>query len=274
MFKKFPSIERLKNADNIVNLKTFNADYYCVAKEKLDGSNISIELLPDGSVKFYSRNGYDFAEKFYDSYLNEFKNVLQNFKTEKPRYFYGELISPDINRRINYPKTEVKIYCELINDKLYLCDLDSFSIPTQRENIELVSKSDFANSGYCYKEGYVIYLLDKYTHEIKQMFKYKNPDFDDVKSQKHVIPSNIKNLNVIFNTYITENRIIDTLSKGVCNFGEFITSVIDDAKKDFLKSYNISNFDKKQIKSIFKVTPENTRMIISYKGKFNAIQKK
>lgn len=243
MFIKFQKIENTQTIPNTSN-------YF--AKEKLDGSNIGIFIPTQGEIEFYSRNGNDFCEQYYEEYLNDFKKELEALRTSEDVYYFGELIAPQINRRIGYKKMQVLIYIKYnlktremtLVDDLPLKNLLFKTYNLGYDSIKLGVKSEFADDNL---EGYVIYKVEN--GKIVEMFKYKDPKFSDVKPKKF----NMKPLRDRFNDFLTENRIIDVISKNPnCkDISEVANALVVDAKEDFLKENNISMVRKNDQKNIF-----------------------
>lgn len=127
-------------------------------------------------------------------------------------------------------------------------------------------------------EGYVVYSLDKNTDfgfdalTIKGMAKIKDPNFKDYsKGKAEDKKDEIKELNSKYNELISENRLMDAISKFGGNldkkqFGEFIKFVIQDALEDFKHDYlsKVEKLKKNLEKQIYKVSSDNINKITKF----------
>lgn len=147
-----------------------------------------------------------------------------------------------------------------------------FGIPSQRANKE-PKKIERT-----FLEGYVIYSVEtpidtsKLVLTLKNMVKIKDPNFKDVASVKNEQKSDeIQELNGKLNEMISENRLLDTISKfggslEPKQFGEFIKFIIQDAQADFAKEYEqkINKVMKSLEKRIYKVSSESINKITKF----------
>ena len=120
-------------------------------------------------------------------------------------------------------------------------------------------------------EGVVIQpyskVLRMYNGE-RLILKKKSKAFEDKedKPKEHKAEPKEKDiiydLNKVFRTYITKNRVLDTFAKHgqiqePKQIGEYINLVLDDAKADFFKDHDVKSLvpdlDKKREKDLFNV---------------------
>lgn len=147
-----------------------------------------------------------------------------------------------------------------------------FGIPSQRANKE-PKKIERT-----FLEGYVIYSVEtpidtsKLTLTLKNMVKIKDPNFKDVASVKNEQKSDeVQELNSKLNEMISENRLLDTISKfggslEPKQFGEFIKFIIQDAQADFAKEYEqkINKVMKSLEKRIYKISSDSINKITKF----------
>lgn len=150
--------------------------------------------------------------------------------------------------------------------------LENFDFDKLEEQLDLNYKSNESNSGMI--EGWVISFTKKNVlaydgfDSIVHSFKYKHENFKDAlrKAQVKVelTPEEksalayIAQMKPIFESYaLNDNRIIDMISKiglpkDQINPAKFVAMIISDAKKDFLKDYQIDEkLEKKYVKMIY-----------------------
>lgn len=147
-----------------------------------------------------------------------------------------------------------------------------FGIPSKRANKE-PKKIERT-----FLEGYVVYSVEtpinmsKFTLTLKNMVKIKDPNFKDVASVKNEQKSDeIQELNGKLNEMISDNRLLDTISKfggslEPKQFGEFIKFIIQDAQADFAKEYEqkIDKIMKSLEKKIYKISSESINKITKF----------
>lgn len=154
---------------------------------------------------------------------------------------------------------------------------------TFKDGCKMSIPSYFANQSpkkieKTYLEGYVVYSIsnnDKFGFNcftVKGMAKIKDPNFkDNAKGKAEDKKDEIKELNSKYNELISENRLMDAISKfgGSLNkkqFGEFIKFVIQDALEDFKHDYlaKVEKLKKNLEKQIYKVSSDSISKITKF----------
>jgi Rnl2 family RNA ligase len=274
-----------------------NIEY--ILQEKIDGANFQIYITADeirvgkrSSLLGEESNFNDWQEtlKKYDEHIN----ILQKFcNTEDCQLtLYGEIYGAGIQNRIHYSKEKHIAIYDLKIDSVWqsvaamnvlFCDLgiNGWLTPTitcvtgidAARNFEVEGIKTELNHYPEYGsnkmiEGVVIKPLHKvYTgvHDSPFKLKLKSKAFNDkskVKIPKGDDRSDLaKELTVVFNGYINENRVLDYISKegepeSKRDIGNYIKGIGEDAKEDFMKDHGelFDKVDDKEKKGIFKAT--------------------
>lgn len=277
LFKKFPSLTNIEHEKDIRwwldNFPTLKNEKFIV-REKLDGANVQILFMPDGSRKVGRRTDWlKENEKFYNVHDAIDKsaaliNALASHATEinRPVRGYFELYGPGINRRVNYGNDGLKL--SILDMSIFF---DEDRLVSQYELSEFLNRkvghcSDMApllffgkfeeaikfncdfNSRIMYMtdnqaEGTVIQPLNNvYFNARGERFiiKKKNAKFNERAKIKTTKFTEATESQKLFASYVNENRILSVFSKhgtinSVKQLGDYIKLVIEDAKEDFIK---------------------------------------
>ena len=256
MFRKFPSLENLHN----VNTGFIDPDKYVTVREKVDGSNFSVVVEPDGSFRFASRN--QLVDSNWNS-LGEFINpewvstLVSKFGIGEYNV-YGEVFSSKILRRIPYGETQVAFYAlskdgEFIEPSLaerYLIIAGFPVIPSvtmkfcDAINLDVERwKSGYADAvaeGIVIAPCYASSFSDRLFWIKKKSEKFLDKCMSMHKSANKEQDSEVEKLRTLFSQYINESRVLSYISKeGECNekklIGKYVSGIIEDAWEDFLK---------------------------------------
>lgn len=179
---------------------------------------------------------------------------------------------------IEYSKANLKVIPHS-DYKMYL----DVGENTFRDECKMSIPSYYANQSpkkkeKTYLEGYVVYSInnnDKFgfdCYTLKGMAKIKDPNFkDNAKGKADDKKDEIKELNSKYNELISENRLMDAISKfgGKLEnkqFGEFIKFVIQDALEDFKHDYldKVERLKKNLEKQIYKVSSDSVNKITKF----------
>lgn len=289
MFKKYSSIEnhyQNKYIEKMLRTCPAAEQEIWIAREKLDGSNIQLYFQPNQEMLVGKRSCFISR----DENFNDIWNVLEKYKAELlaiQEYcndqdlsirMFGEIYGKGIQNRIDYgPDKYIKFFDMEIdnhlqsqqNFELHIEGLGivhmlpkSFGVGYLRDLLQIDVEIDNC-------EGIVLkpYYSNFYNQHDRFIIKKKSSKFKD-KENKETKSAEIKgddpfyNLNQEFQKYVNENRVLDCFSKygpiqDSSQIGTYINYILDDAKVDFLKDYNVleqfPQLEKKQEKQIFNV---------------------
>ena len=295
-FKKYPSIENHYQTKFIEHFKDEfpnieNQQY--IVREKLDGANIQLIFQPNQKMLVATRNRIlEEGEKFNDiwnvlkRYEKLFETVNQQNKFKQTISLFGEIYGKGIQNRVNYGDDKyISIFdCYINNAFITQGDLEmmaencffshllpkSFGIFNNLQEALDVELTDNI-------EGIVIQPYNKNYFSnggSRFIIKKKSESFEDGKRNKIIKPvdKDVQSLNGAFRTFINENRMLDTFSKygeiqTPKDIGKYIKLILEDAKEDFLKSYNINklviDLDKNKEKAILNVGSDIVNLLKS-----------
>lgn len=290
-FKKYSSIENSYNNKYIskfVNQHPELLTAYYIVREKIDGANIQIVFSPNSKPRFGKRSQFlpensNFfnIDKIWEDCSQDFE-VLQSdcdYLNTTVR-LYGEIAGNGIQNRVRYGNKRLFIFDMFIDDKrIDQCDFDmkmrlwgltkymcpvigTFNSLNEALVVNETFNSKVLNEENNPAEGVVIRpFLRDFLIDDKELFilKKKSEHFNDKMKTLDLgkeVNMDVINFNVIYKSYINENRIKDTISKlgpieDKKKIGEYIRFILDDAKTDFLKDHDISIIEEKQRKEIF-----------------------
>jgi Rnl2 family RNA ligase len=291
MFKRYNSIENSYQGkyinrwlDKQPELKT---ETYVIT-EKIDGANIQIYFEPGKEYKVGKRSCFiERDSDFFDiknilpQFEEEFKNVQQVVdRTNRSVRLYGELYGEGVQKRVNYSDKKSLVFFDVEEDGV-LRDPNSanhflmiFGLPmvpfitTKKGIVEALEISETFNTllnpieGNI-AEGLVIRPYYKNYHNVDELFilKKKSAKFSE-KENKDITAKTFNEgtfkYNQLFRGYITENRVLSVFSKHgpiteIKQLGNYIKLVLEDAKEDFNKDHDVSQFDPKDQKTIYNV---------------------
>lgn len=263
-----------------------------ILNEKIHGSNLQLIFKPGLPVYFASRNRLLHDENFHGLHEVIVKDTIKSFIAEMEKHstdtrntlrFYGELFGANLQKGVDYGKerqirffdmsvsgmwqTQTRFLDFMENDGFLSLAVPSFAVVTSlREALEFDIKKDSLilnkenniiegvvikpyNKVYESPEGSLFYLKKK-NEEFKENSR-KPKDFTDINPD-------VVQYGVIFREYITENRLQNVFSKygeieRPNQIGDYIRYMLEDAKEDFLKDYDLSEFADKDKKAIFNV---------------------
>jgi Rnl2 family RNA ligase len=280
------------------------ADETYVIEEKVDGSNISFIFEPNGSFHLAKRSSLiEPDENFYNiqsvalKEYNDIISVVQSFarSTGSSVNLYGELYGKGIQNRINYGDGKYITFFDATIDGKILRRIEIEDLVSSL-NIEDVLMPHFGlvkglynalefdvekrpsliyPEGGDFIEGVVIkpyHSLD-YIENERFYFKKKAEAFKERSAKKHKEPKSVDSklveLQSTFREYINENRVLSAFSKcGEINkaedIGKYIKIVLEDAKKDFVEDYDVSDLDKKELRFIYNVSKDVVEILKKY----------
>lgn len=296
MFKKYPEINNSYHKKNLsfwLSIYPELKNERFAAEGKLDGSNVSFLFQPNKPFEIYSRERPIVpSENFFDVWNVIKEEIYQEFFVAVQRevehanfdsiQVTGELFGKGIQKRINYgDKKYIKFFSVRINDILQTPEFcydfipDNLLIHVENDNLTLEEalnfnvenlKDFFSVNGESKAEGIVIKPLSKvYISPLDEIFylKKKNENFAEkykVKEDVQKFSDSVIKLNVIFQSYLTKNRMLGIFSKHGENkeqnqLGEYIKLLREDAIKDFMKENEeeFNALDKKEQKAVFNV---------------------
>ncbi len=212
---------------------------------------------------------------------------------------FGELYGPLINKRINYgDEQKIKFFDVYINDVLQpqsvfftMPAVFSRFLPENHLSKEfsyedylvkplasikgLTAALDYDIEGF-YGEGVII---QPYTKVIRNfsgerfILKKKSQQFKDIEHKKikdNSEQTQISILNEEFKLYITENRVLDTISKhgkikNRSELGKYISLVLKDAIEDFNKNHpEVENIAEKELKIVYNVGSSIANLLLKF----------
>lgn len=292
-FTKWPSIENSYQAKNInfwlERYPELNHVTYVIT-EKIHGSNFQWYFQSDQPIMAGSRNGWINLDGSFQGVtiaelmateapiLTSFQNLANS--TGNTYRLFGELFGGNIQKGVDYGNDKRLLYFGLmVNDVLQ----PFRTLITEYVNImeKLVPVVDFveglaaalAFSPYFDSkilnvpgnivEGVVIMPYAKVYHiEGGSTFglKHKNKEFAEIAHAPKPTITNDKvtQLNLEFRAYITENRLQSVFSQNgmiekPAQIGQYIQLLIEDARVDFLKAFDVSDLDKHETRQVFNV---------------------
>lgn len=238
---------------------------------------------------FISGNGEGFFE--FDKVLPKYEKVLRKVqafcdKTNTQVTLYGELYGKGINGRIKYgdgeskylkffditidgrylPQDEVRRFSEYegINEHFVELTIYPNLIEALAVDVEEINRKELISEGIVLKPYEFVYYMDENQQNDRIVIKKKSAAFSDKMEKAHIqkqirmFDPKILNASNEFKKYITKNRLTDLFSKHgkmstIKQMGEYIALYLDDAKSDYVKEHDISEFDEKQLKDVFNV---------------------
>ena len=289
MFIKYPSLENWHNVNETMHME----DPRVVVYEKIDGSNTSVIVLPDGTYRYASRNQlvdnkWNGVEDVMDKDLLRY---LQNYCITNcvQVNLYGEIFSSKILRRFNYGSTRIRFFDGVVDGK-FLTQKDFLKLMYGMENhiahiitvsplweavemdVEAI-KSTYAGDS-AVAEGIV---LKGYSEPIKD--KYGKPIIIKKKSQRFLEKSNnvkepktpekLTDLQLDALGYVNESRVFSAESKlgefDIRRTGEFLKEISTDVFNDIMKDkpgINKKDFSSKVLQEKIKTTLFKTYGVI------------
>lgn len=290
MFVKFSEIDQIKNV-KLSDLQKFDLRQVQVS-EKLDGTNRSIYVGgKDEPIEIYTRYGQvknPEDTEFIRPMLEALRDRL-DLKDQK-LILFGELFGKTIMKRMDYRErkdfavfsgafvcedgTILKyLTCGAIAPLLYGTGLKvapymfaPFNIETFKADFPLDAVSRFAETSTV--EGYVFGFVSKDNPRfIAKYLKFKDERFDDRKTldvpltpEEQAIKDRTDAIREEFYGYLTENRILDMISKlggdaSKLKAGQLTAMVIKDAAADYEKDHPgaLDGLSKSDSKKAFKV---------------------
>lgn len=291
-FHKWPKIENLE-AERLRNSKAFQKAWEVenwVVSEKIDGTNIGLNIGPDGHWKLSSRNQF-VDGNFYGigsawPQLLPLIELLTGSMIEEFAQFtlQGEFFGTKVMGRINYGVPQAfrwfgaySIHKDkgyerwpfaLVEQVLDHCGMASMLVPVLgrcrhfEEALAMArAQASFFNPAQL-MEGVVIQPLDYPIEPEGLIFKWKRPDFRENRlpslkptdADRAVIDA----LNAEFKGYITESRMVSVISKmdrpkSVTDFKPYASAIFNDAWADFCADHpglELSAGDEKAVRNV------------------------
>ena len=276
-----------------------------IIEEKIHGSNFSIWMNKDGyklgkRTSFLEEDenffGYQQLKPLFEEIYSRVKKLIFRFKEINEIVLYGELYGNGVQKGVYYSdKKDIAFFDISINGEFapsnifvqYAKMLEIKTVPilgyaknldeALQYNIELNSKLSDKEFGEKQNiiEGIVIKPYYKvYQNGYGSMFylKKKNDKFKEKQREPKVNKNNkisdeILELNKIFQTYLTETRVDNVISKygeitSEKEIGKYLNLVKEDAKQEFLKDYP-KEYDKTELKQICKHNLELSKIIMN-----------
>lgn len=271
-FVRFPKI------NNITMTFDFG-EYECWGSEKVDGSNVCVTFDNENLLTF-SRNGISMnsdqrllvaIEPIKERLLTLFKSLNNG---ENEYHLYGELFGNKVIKRCNYLcMSDIRFFgmrCngeflhpEKTRELLNGVGLGDYFLKFHKvesiKDITVPMNSEFTAGGKGVGEGWCVWCYQN--GKFVDIIKYKDPAFCDKKSQPiKEISETLIVAKELFGGYITDNRILDTLSKypkEYNNYGELIKEFMNDCWTDFVKDYPQYNTLQKSDKKLVMKPPKN-----------------
>lgn len=272
-FHKWPKIEAIENErarDSRAWQKAWEIENWVVT-EKIDGTNIGLNITPDGHWKLSSRNQF-IGEDFFgiQTAWPQLLPLVELLTSSLPEDFVqftlqGEFFGTKVMSRIDYrmeqafrwfgaysihkEKGYVRWPFSLVEHVLNVCGMSFAIVPvlSHKRHFEealslAVPQASFFNPA-ALMEGVVIQPLDTPIEPDGLIFKWKRPDFKEVKLKKAheaVEDGRIAELNAEFRQYLTGNRMVNLFTKigsprGRGDAGMYIGEFLNDAFGDFAK---------------------------------------
>ncbi len=291
-FIKYCSLENHYNGKHLNRIPAEFKEIKYAVSEKLDGANVQLYFRPKLAMSVGKRTQFftqDSGNLFgiWDVLPNykEFTDKMQHIADYTGDSFrvYGELYGAGINKRISYGDGKskyLKFFDIMMNDeymtqqqvlvftklhalrewfvdiKVYPTLMDALSVDVEAANAEKLT-----SEGIVIKPYSVNVML--YGNE-RLAIKKKSTAFADKMEGAHnenkirQFDPRILNASNEFKKYLTNNRLIDLFSKhgkmqNMQEMGTYIKFYLDDAKADYVKDHDISEFNEKEIKDIFNV---------------------
>jgi len=270
-FHKWPRVENLET-ERLRNSRAFQKAQTIknwVVTEKIDGTNIGLNIEPNGKWKLSSRNQF-VDGNFYGvgSAWPQLLPLIELLTEGLPEDFeqftlQGEFFGTKVMERINYGVPQAfrwfgayAIHRErgyerwpfsLVAHLLNGCGMSAMMVPVlgaYRHFEEAIARAEaqasFFNPAQL-MEGVVIQPIDCPIEPDGLIFKWKRPDFREAKLKKvheSVPDDRIVALNAEFKNYLTVNRMLNVFSKigpprGRADAGRYIGEFLNDAFGDF-----------------------------------------
>lgn len=290
-FTSIENSYRTKYIDGFLQLDPTIANERFVVTEKVDGSNFQWEFSPEGDVRCGSRNNYlDMSGSFQGAVIRDLyaahavvldKLIKLAIQTDSTIRLYGELYGEGIQKRVDYGRGKKLIYFAMMINGDWLCFREfqerianagggQWIVPilfiADGLNEALETDIEFNtllnNKENNLAEGVVISMYDRVVtdgHGSPFILKKKHEQFGEGKvKEAKAVDATVLALNASFREYINENRILSVFSKeGVISspkeIGKYIKLIMDDAREDFEKDFNLSTLDKNQLKGVYNV---------------------
>lgn len=281
MFKKYPSLEnhyRVKEINWWLERFPELKDETFIIQEKLHGCNIQVVF--DGKLTLYSRRqkitndfrGIRGVIKEMGDFF-DFLSIIYRVD-KKPITLYGELFGKGIQKGVDYGEGKRLLFFDMAIDfnilpqdrfLYFMKNWRKYTVPCLEVTTLLKNALDFdvnfstkinpIDGNLC--EGVVIKPYIKVYKSIQGSVFYikkKNDNFKEKSSQKveRIIDPTVEKYSTIFKTYITDNRIESVFSQigkieTSNQLGKYIVEILNDAKEDFLKDYDIDKVHHRQI---------------------------
>lgn len=303
LFTKWPSIEnsyQQKNIDWWLEKYPMLADETFVLTEKLHGSNFQWYIQPKLPVLAGSRSGWiNMAGSFQGVVIAELLTTEQPTLTKLQELadntgvtlrLFGELFGGNIQKGVDYgPEKQVLYFGIMVNDVLQPFSALVDYLP-RHKIVPVISFANGLAAALAFNphfnswileevdnntvEGVVIMPYNKvYQNEVGSTFmlKNKNKEFAEKAHapKVRVEDSRITQLNAIFLTYITDNRLQGIFSKfgkieQKAQIGQYLQRLIEDAKGDFLIENDVTGLTMAEQKQVFNVGSAGFELLKPY----------
>jgi len=287
-FHKWPKIESLEN-ERARNSRAFQKAWEVenwVVTEKIDGTNIGLNIGPDGQWRLSSRNQFVNGD-FYGvgSAWPQLLPLVELLTEALPEDFeqftlQGEFFGVKVMRRIDYRVPQVfrffgaySIHREkgyerwpfaLVEHIMSGCGMSHMLVPVvgRVKNFEEAMSLAYAQASSfnpaALMEGVVIQPINAPIEPDGLIFKWKRPDFRECKLKKvhDTVPDErIAAFNTEFRDYLTVNRMVNLFSKiglpqGKSDAGRFIGEFLNDAFGDFVKDRHCVELSAGELKAV------------------------
>jgi Rnl2 family RNA ligase len=275
-----------------------------IIEEKIDGACVSFIFGSDGSFSLAKRSGIVEAnENFYnmqETVKEKYMDVIEVFRSyAKDNSFvmnvYGEFFGRGIQKRINYGDGKYVRFFDVRIDGLMISPYDVedlFSLLNAEDmlvpNFGVVKglyeafEFDVENrttlvypEGGDFIEGVVIKPYESHPSLNRTYYyKKKSERFAErskrrEKKERKPVDSFLQDLHNSFREYVNENRVLSVFSKygeidDHKDIGKYIKLVLEDAKGDFLKDYDVSALDKNELKYVYNVGKDIVEILRKY----------
>lgn len=293
---KYPSIENTYNSKNLEwwlerHPDLRNVRY--VIESKVDGSNIQINIKPNGEVRYGSRNQLISLDNggFYNlkDTIIDYEDVIERFKSvakqaNKEFHFYGEFFGPGIQKRVDYSARRIRFFGMAIDGEMcspqktykFFIDNDlnellihSHDVVDSLEealnfNVEFLSVYNPVEGNW--EEGIVIKPWDEVYKDVtgKTFYLKKKNKKHAEKEQKTKKPK--QEIDPVLDKYqqevmemVTQNRLDGLFSKEgrrineVNEMGFWIGRFISDVKDEFYRENPDIQLTKAEEKVVFNI---------------------
>jgi len=271
-----------------------------IITEKIHGSNLQWFVQPNTPVQAGSRNHWlDTNGSFNGANIQELMEketaVLTYFQNKADKFgnsyrLYGELFGDGIQKGVRYGPEKRILYFGLMINKFWQPFLELTYLTYIMDKNPIVPQlsivhnlkealqfdpafdSKILNESGNLAEAIVIMPYYKvYQEQSTFILKIKNESFNEkAKAKKPVIiDSEVDMFHMEFLRFVNDNRLQSVFSKhgtieSKQQIGDYLKLLVEDAKEDFLKEYDIYSLDAGQQKKVFNIGSIGFQLLKEY----------